>query len=286
MARLASPPGAAAAVVESGRELLNQAVQWNRRFGAKRPAGRHLLGREQVEQDADVRAKLARVGPEVPRGPHGDSELRKDATSGRNGERLARRRTAAREQRVDGLSDTRSVGIGHEQPNVVSQILEPLLSLQRRQCIREHARATGVERVDGQRPNIRMLHQVALDSGCQHITGDCRPADGRLRHAESCAYVAKQPARVLFPRRCVERPEWMDIVDRGEHATVAHRQHRRKVDRREPVQQSFAHRPDVLLACPFVSRTQAAPSSDHARCQSARSGCVGATSAASRICPR
>ena len=61
VARLAPPPCAAGVVVESDRELLNQTVKRNRRLGAKRPAGRHLLGRKHVEQDAEVAAKRVRV---------------------------------------------------------------------------------------------------------------------------------------------------------------------------------------------------------------------------------
>ena len=246
VARLASPPCAAVVIVKSGCELLNQTVKGNRRFAAKRPAGGHLLGRKDIEQDAEMRTKPGRVGPKVRRGAYGYGELRKDVTSGGDRECLARRRTTACEQRVDGLAYSGSVRIRHEQPYVVSQILKRLLSLQRGQGVGEHTGPSGIERIESQGPDVGMLNQVALDARCQYTARYCRTTDGWLRHAEGSAYVAKQPTRVVLGRRSVKRPERMDVVDRGEHAPVAHRQHRREIDRRQSMEQCVPRRCDVL----------------------------------------
>ena len=237
VARLPPPPDSALVIVKPGREILHQAMNRRRCIGAQQLPGRYLLRRKQIEQHADMRTVPGRAGEKVRGGPHGDAELRKDVTGRRDGERFRGRRPAAGEQCADGFTNAGSIRIGHEQANVVAQVPERLLSLQCSQSVRQDVGASCVERIEGERSHVRMLNQITLDARRQHVAGDRRAADGRFRYAEGCTNVSQQPARVAFRRRRIERPEGMDVVDRGEDTAVVHRQHGRDVVRRQLAKQ-------------------------------------------------
>ena len=247
--RLSLPPDAAVVVVVvliAHRERLDQAVQRNGLLRPQRTVRRDLLGRKEVEQEADVRPVAGRVASKVRRREHRHGEFREDAALRRDGERFAARCAVAREEFPDRLAHAGSVRVGHEQTHVVAQVPEPVPPLQGDQRIGENRGAPRVERVDGERSHVGMLDEIAFQARRQDLAGDRRAADRRFRQAEGRANVAEQAARIVLRRRRVQRPQCVDVVDGGEDAAVADRQQRRDVAGGYPAQQGLPRRRHVF----------------------------------------
>ena len=146
---------------------------------------------------------------------------------GREGIRFPCRNTGARrQQRTESLAETRGVGIRGKQPDVIADIGEGLVLLQFDEHVGQRCRTPWVKCVNGQRPDVRMLNQIALDAGRQVGTVDGGADDSRLGQPEGFAHLADQASRVFLMRRRVQRPERVQVIDRGKEAAVRHREHR------------------------------------------------------------
>ena len=248
MARLALPPSAAiVVVVVPNREGLDEPVKGNGTLRPQRTVRRHLLGRKDVEEKTDVRPVTHRVASKIGRREHREREFRKNAALRGNGERFGGRCAVPCKERSDGLPDAGSVRVGHEQTHVIPEVLERLLLLQDYQRIGKNGGAPRVERVDGERPHVGMLDEIALQARRQDLAGDRGSADGRLRQVQRRAHFSEQAARIMLGRRRVQRPQRMDVVNAGKDAAIAHRDHRWDVDRGDPAEQSFPHGRHVVL---------------------------------------
>ena len=62
------------------------------------------------------------------------------------------------------LTDAGRIGIGHEEPDVVAEIGERRFLLQIKEHVAEDARAARVESVDGERPDVWVLHEIAANA--------------------------------------------------------------------------------------------------------------------------
>ena len=77
------------------------------------------------------------------------------------------------------------------------------------------------------------------DCGCRRWTVPAGPGPCTLLQAVREDHV--------FGRGCVQRPQRMDIVDAGEDAAVADREHRRNIDRGDPAEQGLPRGRHVVL---------------------------------------
>ena len=158
MSRLSFPARSGFVVAEAHGEVLHQPVERDCALWTERPSRGDLLWGKNVEEEAEVRPITVRRGSEVSRGPDRYSELREHVAAARNREGFARERALAGQERRDRFADTWRVGIGHEQPQVVAKVAERLLPLESCKRVGDDRCAARVERVDDQRPHVRMLH--------------------------------------------------------------------------------------------------------------------------------
>ena len=150
----------------------------------------------------------------------------------------------------------------------------------------------GLNALIDQRADVGMLDEVPLHPRGEVRAVDDSTTDAGLGQSEGGADLTDQTARVGLVGGRVERPVWREVVD-GCHQTTAdrlsawRRQHRGMPDWRKLAQQGVAGRQPRTRRDPCARpRATASPVSAHVANQRTRSGCVGATRAASRRRPR
>ena len=111
MSRLSFPARSGLIIAEAHGEVLHQAMERNRAFGAERPPRGNLFWWKDFEEETQMRPMSSRRRSEILRGPDRHRELGKYVVATWNRERFAGERALASQQGHDCLADTRRMNV-------------------------------------------------------------------------------------------------------------------------------------------------------------------------------